>query len=346
MTWTIYDTDELQTLADLINKGKFTLGAAAASVHDIFGNPRKITDRGLAKAFKHFHIVVNPKRGRPQVEMPPAAELFVLTQQAFFPMGVTRMAAWLDRPEHEAGFGCRITPTMVYKVYDRLDLYRYERPHAAELIKRCRYEACKVHVFWHTDLHLYRGGIMQPDEDRGLVIAFIDDASRVVVGHECIPDKRAVTVRGVLERILLATGVTPYAIWSDNGGEFKGEFQGLLQEQGIRHVYTKPRNPQQNGKIERWWRTLEGSYSAEGLGEWVEAYNKRPHMGLGFMDVPNPRGKKKPTRRVRMTPLDAFENLPHWHPGEVPQWKVDGVVRDFVLPGDHTTDPAAIETDI
>ena len=54
-------------------------------------------------------------------------------------------------------------------------------------------------------------------------------------------------------------------IISDNGSEFSSRsnkskdshpFERMLTELGIKHRYTKPYRPQTNGKIERFWRTL------------------------------------------------------------------------------------------
>ena len=52
----------------------------------------------------------------------------------------------------------------------------------------------------------------------------------------------------------------PRFIIIDNGTEFIGEnFQRILKDYGIQvhriHAYT----PQENGKIERWWKTIEHS---------------------------------------------------------------------------------------
>ena len=33
-------------------------------------------------------------------------------------------------------------------------------------------------------------------------------------------------------------------------------FKRMLQELGIKHLYTKPYKPQTNGKVERLWRTM------------------------------------------------------------------------------------------
>ena len=51
---------------------------------------------------------------------------------------------------------------------------------------------------------------------------------------------------------------------SDNGAEFASRtqpaehpFEAMLLELGIKHRYTRPYRPQTNGKVERFWRTLD-----------------------------------------------------------------------------------------
>jgi transposase InsO family protein len=46
-------------------------------------------------------------------------------------------------------------------------------------------------------------------------------------------------------------------IRSDNGSEFKNsQIEGFLEEEGIKHVFSSPYTPQQNGVVERKNRTI------------------------------------------------------------------------------------------
>jgi transposase InsO family protein len=63
-----------------------------------------------------------------------------------------------------------------------------------------------------------------------------------------------------------AHGIEPEAVMTDNGVEFTAYtsqkakqthfFETMLNIINVRHVYTKPYQPQVNGKIERFWRIL------------------------------------------------------------------------------------------
>ena len=81
---------------------------------------------------------------------------------------------------------------------------------------------------------------------------------------------------------------------TDNGPGYRsGEFNALLESEGIRHVYTRPYSPWQNGKAERMNRTLaqEWQYGrawdgeagrASALPAYLEHYNwSRPHSACG-----------------------------------------------------------------
>lgn len=85
-------------------------------------------------------------------------------------------------------------------------------------------------------------------------MAIIDDHSRICA-LETIFDLKSFTV-------FLSTIKLLSLVWqnysfkfqktiSDNGSEFKGDYDKLLMTLGIQHKRTKPYHPQTNGKIER-----------------------------------------------------------------------------------------------
>jgi transposase InsO family protein len=90
-------------------------------------------------------------------------------------------------------------------------------------------------------------------------------------------------------------------VLTDNGPEYgpktskkKNEhpFERMLMELDIKHRYTHPYRPQTNGKVERFWRTIEEDLFRytnfdtddeikQELLEYLVYYNhKRPHQGL------------------------------------------------------------------
>ncbi|WP_338041833.1 DDE-type integrase/transposase/recombinase, partial [Helicobacter pametensis] len=76
-------------------------------------------------------------------------------------------------------------------------------------------------------------------------------------------------------------------ILSDNGSEFHKEFEALIKERKLEHLWTYPRSPKQNAHNERFNRTIQESFIQynqdllfkkpkrfeEKLREWLEIYN-------------------------------------------------------------------------
>lgn len=121
----------------------------------------------------------------------------------------------------------------------------------------------------HIDCHYLPRNIINDDNRRYYLIALIDSCSRVV-WSEAIRDIKAITVMFATLKMLnlfnRENKIRFKEILSDNGSEFGSgllaknkdthPFERLLKEFGIKHRYTKPYRPQTNGKIERFWKTL------------------------------------------------------------------------------------------
>lgn len=124
----------------------------------------------------------------------------------------------------------------------------------------------------------------------------VDDFSRVAYA-ELLPDERRATCSAFMSRCLAffaGLGVAVERVMTDNGPGYRsGEFNALLGSEGVRHLYTRPFSPWQNGKVERMNRTLaqEWQYGrawdseagrAEALPAYIEHYNwSRPHSACG-----------------------------------------------------------------
>ena len=125
----------------------------------------------------------------------------------------------------------------------------------------------------------------------------IDDASRVAfIGVH--PDERAATtVRFMRDAVAFFAdhGVRVERVMTDNAMTYTRSriLVDLLAQLGIRHLRTRPRRPQTNGKAERFIGTLQREWAyarlfrsnAERLASlprWLDTYNRRrPHAGLG-----------------------------------------------------------------
>lgn len=77
-----------------------------------------------------------------------------------------------------------------------------------------------------------------------------------------------------LNNCILFTGQKPYYITTDNGREFTGkDFTDALNSFGIRQYNTEPYNPEENGKIERFWQNIEALSDYKDIPALILLYN-------------------------------------------------------------------------
>jgi transposase InsO family protein len=124
----------------------------------------------------------------------------------------------------------------------------------------------------------------------------IDDFSRLAY-VEVLDDERATSAIGFLRRALsffAGHGVQVERVMTDNGSAYVSTAHAIAcRALHIKHLRTRPRRPQTNGKAERFIRTMLGGWaygriygsSAErtaALTAWLDFYNRRrPHGALG-----------------------------------------------------------------
>jgi transposase InsO family protein len=124
----------------------------------------------------------------------------------------------------------------------------------------------------------------------------VDDYSRLAYA-EVLPDERATTAAGFLRRALAffaRYGITVERVITDNGSAYVSTIHAVTcRALGIRHLRTRPRRPQTNGKAERFIRTLLAGWAygavygssterTVALDGWLWHYNhRRRHSALG-----------------------------------------------------------------
>jgi hypothetical protein len=230
------------------------------------------------------------------------------------------------------------------KVWDRADLYRF-RMMTVPVVPRSRYCACQRNLIWHVDLkelkpgqypeHIFFVADMealgaeqeQPAEGQQprkyWLIIFLDDASRLIMGGKVIIGKKSRTTADFLVQTVQKCGTQPYCVWTDCGGEFRKDFESELEDRGMRHFTTRPRNPQANGKSGRLWRSVtDRMVRGCALEESIAMYNRVTHDSLPEV-VRN-------GCRSRFSPEERYAELPEWGmgPGES-SWVVNGTEHAF-----------------
>jgi transposase InsO family protein/transposase len=135
----------------------------------------------------------------------------------------------------------------------------------------------------------------------------IDDATRLAYA-EVLPDEKATTAIAFLRRAVVffkRHGMTVRELLTDNGSPYRSSVHAIAcRALGIRHLRTRPRRPQTNGKAERFIRTMLAGWAygaiysssqerAAALDGWLWHYNhRRRHQAIG-----------------RQTPITRLNNL-------------------------------------
>ena len=124
----------------------------------------------------------------------------------------------------------------------------------------------------------------------------IDDFSRLAY-LEVLEDERASTAVGFLRRTVrffASQGVRVERVMTDNGSAYISVAHAIAcRALHLRHLRTRPRRPQTNGKAERFIRTMLDGWAYgriyatsnerhAALAQWLDFYNhRRPHGALG-----------------------------------------------------------------
>jgi len=125
------------------------------------------------------------------------------------------------------------------------------------------------------------------------LVAFIDDASRLIVGSEFFFAETSANIKTILRNAVLTYGV-PSKLYLDNGRNFcADDIRIACAKMSTALIHTTPYYPQGKGKIERWFRTVRSSFlpwlkSIHSLRElnscfnaWLQdQYNRMPHSSL------------------------------------------------------------------
>jgi hypothetical protein len=124
----------------------------------------------------------------------------------------------------------------------------------------------------------------------------IDDCTRLAYA-EVLADEKGPTAVGFLKRAIAfyrRHGITVHAVLTDNGSPYISTLHALAcRRLHVKHLRTRPRRPQTNGKAERFIRTMLGGWAygaiyrtsterTAALDGWLWHYNHlRKHSALG-----------------------------------------------------------------
>lgn len=155
------------------------------------------------------------------------------------------------------------SPSGIYAILKRENLNRLKskmKENKRKIIKE------RAGELGHIDCHHLSKDLILNDTKRYYLVCVIDDYSRIAWA-EVVNDIKSLTVMfASLKSLNLLNAeyqIQFEEVLTDNGPEFSGKkntehhpFERMLIELGIKHRYTQPYRPQTNGKVERFWRTL------------------------------------------------------------------------------------------
>jgi transposase InsO family protein len=200
-----------------------------------------------------------------------------------------------------------VSSTTIYNVFKRNKLNKLPKSDKEKIIRPKRILMDHSGELLNVDLHQLSKGITLVNSNHTYYLLGLVDGYSRVAWVEVLESKKSLDVMfGFLKSFNLLRmeyGIESESVMTDNGSEFGGgsgtqdkehhPFERLLLELGITHKYTKPYHPQQNGKVERFWKTLKEDFIEGSLYEdivdlkdellgFLVYYNEhRPHSSLG-----------------------------------------------------------------
>jgi transposase InsO family protein len=222
----------------------------------------------------------HPKRTRPEIVEQ------ILHLRRTYHLGPARIVWYLARYH-----GITISGATVYRTLRRHGLRRLPNHVGRRAVHTHRYEKQVPGHHVQVDVNFLTLQAPGSTRVRRYQYTAIDDATRI----RALRVYRRHTQRNAIAFLDHVVATFPFRIHTvrtDRGHEFQALFHWHLADQGIRHVYIKPRTPQLNGKVERSHRTdqqefyqllhYKGDVDLEQrLAEWERFYNfERPHTAF------------------------------------------------------------------
>lgn len=215
-----------------------------------------------------------------------------------------------------------LAPTTVHRLLSRAGLMRKEGG-GAEADRR-RFAFQKAGELWMSDvMHgptVLVGGKVRR---KSYLIAFLDDATRVVPYAAFATSENTAAFLPVLKQAVLRRGV-PKRLFVDNGAAYRSHHLALVcAKLGITLIHARAYQPQSKGKQERWFRTVRmqllptlaeaDTSSLEALNRrlwaYVEGeYHQSPHRGLD-LETPLDRWAKSADEVRYFAPAEELDGL-------------------------------------
>ncbi len=282
----LYALIQAKAERDYVIPGSTRTRVAPETIRDWLGHYR----RGGFEA-----LLPKPRadRGRPRA-LPPQVVDVLLGIKEGNPALSVQLVIREARDHPEVPPELPLPPATVHRLLARHGLMDKAKDEPGETDRR-RFAFQRAGQMWMSDVMHGPTVFVGGRKRKTYLIAFIDDATRVIPHGAFALAENTTTFLPVLKQALLKRGL-PARLYVDNGSHFRSRQLSLVCARlGIALIHSRPYKPQGRGKIERWFKTVRAQLltrlttadvaSLEALNrrlqQWVEGeYHQSPHRGL------------------------------------------------------------------
>jgi transposase InsO family protein len=207
----------------------------------------------------------------------------ILDLRQTYKLGPERITWYLERYH-----GIKTSVSSVYRTLVRNGMRRLPKSSPRRAIHTRRYakEVPGHHI--QVDVKFVSLRNFEGHRVRRFQYTAIDDATRIRA-LKIYPRHNQSNAIKFIDYVIEKFPFRIHTIRTDRGHEFQAQFHWHVEDQGMRHVYIKPRSPQLNGKVERSHRTDQEEFYQlltytddvdlnKKLAVWERFYNlDRPH---------------------------------------------------------------------
>ncbi len=207
----------------------------------------------------------------------------ILQIRRAYQLGPERIMWYLERYH-----GISVSESSVYRILARNGLNRLPKTAPRRALHTKRYAKTVPGHHIQVDVKFLTLEDYEGHKVRRYQYTAIDDATRVRALQIYQKHHQQCAIRFV-DYLVEKFPFRIHTIRTDRGHEFQAKFHWHVEDQGMKHVYIKPRSPQLNGKVERSHRTDQQefyqllTYTGDvdlnrKLEAWERFYNfDRPH---------------------------------------------------------------------
>jgi transposase InsO family protein len=288
-------------------------GWKQAHIAAAMGISRRCVRRWLDRYAAEGEAGLHDRSSRPHRSprrVPPAVEAAVLTLRGLERLGRDAIADRLGLAprtvsrilaRHGVPHLARLDPITGKLIRaSKTTAVRYEREHPGELLHMDVKKLGRIPDGGGWRVHGRGDGSIRRDRDTKVgfdyVHSVVDDHSRLAYS-EVLPDEKGATCAAFLERAIDHFGRHGIErierLLTDNAWAYRYSLGEVCEAHGISQRFIRPHCPWQNGKVERFNRTLQTEWAyrqvfttndarTAALDPWLEFYNtRRRHSAIG-----------------------------------------------------------------